>query len=73
MAKSRDVIACAPKKGSARDVIRCHEDPRSFRRTYDAHAVGVYYDSGRAQWSVFNEDIATMPTNAAFNVLVIKR
>jgi hypothetical protein len=37
---------------------------------YNNHVVGVSYIP--PQWVIFNEDFAAMPTNAAFNVLVIK-
>ena len=37
---------------------------------YDNHAIGVFYNG--AQWGIFNQDFAAMPTNAAFNVLAIK-
>ncbi len=36
---------------------------------YNAHPVGIWYDG--TNWEIFNEDLATMPTNASFNVLVI--
>jgi hypothetical protein len=35
---------------------------------YDDHPIGVYYTSGR--WAIFNQDVAAMPVDAAFNVLV---
>ncbi|MBA2374746.1 MAG: serine/threonine protein kinase [Rubrobacter sp.] len=38
--------------------------------TYNDHPVGVWYDSGRGQWAIFNQDLAEMPENAAFNVVV---
>jgi hypothetical protein len=41
-----------------------------FPGVYNAHPIGVYYDGSR--WRIFNEDLAAMPTNAAFNVLIIK-
>ncbi len=37
--------------------------------TYNNHNIGVYYAAGK--WRIFNQDLATMPTNAAFNVLVL--
>ncbi len=37
---------------------------------YNNHVVGVSYIP--PQWCIFNEDFGAMPTNAAFNVLVIK-
>lgn len=38
---------------------------------YNPHPVGVYYSA--AKWRIFNEDIAAMPLNAEFNVLVINQ
>jgi hypothetical protein len=40
---------------------------------YNEHPVGVWYNSDTDKWEIFNEDLAAMPENAAFNVLVIKR
>lgn len=37
---------------------------------YNPHPFGVYYYAGK--WTIFNEDIAAMPVNAQFNVLVIQ-
>ena len=38
---------------------------------YNPHPVGVFYASGK--WRIFNEDIAAMPLNAEFSVLVINQ
>ncbi len=38
--------------------------------TYENHNIGVYYSSGTQKIAVFNQDIASMPLNAAFNILV---
>jgi len=35
------------------------------------HTVGVFYNG--SHWTIYNEDLSNMPTNVAFNVLVIKR
>jgi hypothetical protein len=35
-----------------------------------SHSLGVYYDFLYQQWGIFNEDSASMPTNASFNVMV---
>jgi hypothetical protein len=43
-------------------------NPGGVGGTYNSHPVGVWYFSG--QWLVFNEDGASMPQNASFNVLV---
>lgn len=37
--------------------------------TYNDHAVGVWYNDGK--WKIFNQDLAAMPANAAFNVMVL--
>jgi hypothetical protein len=37
---------------------------------YNNHAVGVFYDSGASEQSVFNEGGAPMPTGSTYNVLV---
>jgi hypothetical protein len=36
----------------------------------DNHSTGVWYDASRSQWAVTNLDLAMMPVNVAFNVLV---
>src|SRR6185295_5219432 len=45
-------------------------NPGGAGGTYNAHPVGVFYTGSR--WAVFNQDLAAMPVNAAFNVMVIK-
>ena len=42
-------------------------NPQGLGGTYDNHNIGVYYQNGK--WSIFNEDGAAMPVNAAFDVL----
>jgi hypothetical protein len=37
--------------------------------TYNDRAVGVWYSGGK--WKIFNQDLAAMPANAAFNVMVV--
>lgn len=37
---------------------------------YNDHPIGVYYNAFYGKWAVFNEDIANMPTGAAFNVFI---
>jgi len=37
----------------------------------DAHPVGVWYNGGAQDWSIFNDDGAAMPQQAAFNVYAI--
>ncbi|MEW6364820.1 MAG: hypothetical protein AB1714_09300 [Acidobacteriota bacterium] len=38
---------------------------------YNNHPIGVWYHNNR--WSIFNQDLAAMPDQAAFNVQVLKR
>jgi hypothetical protein len=61
----------------------CNEDPScllfvtqlisSETVVYNNSPVGVSYDYTANKWIIFNENGATMPTNALFNVLVIKQ
>jgi hypothetical protein len=37
---------------------------------YNNHPIGVYYFSGH--WTIFNQDLAAIPLNAAFNVMIVK-
>ncbi len=37
---------------------------------YNNHPIGVWYDTLRGQWAIFNQDMATMPVFASFNVYV---
>ena len=43
-------------------------NPGGAGGTYNNHPIGVWYDGSR--WTIYNEDIAAMPANAAFNVEV---
>ncbi|MBA2694237.1 MAG: serine/threonine protein kinase [Rubrobacter sp.] len=45
-------------------------NPGEDSGTYNGHPVGVWYDPGRGQWAIFNQDRAEMPEDAAFNVVV---
>jgi hypothetical protein len=38
--------------------------------TYNDHAIGVRYFHGAKKWAIFNQDLASMPIGAAFNVLI---
>ena len=44
-------------------------NPGGVGGAYDNHPVGVWYDTGAGQWAVFNEDKASMPIPAAFNII----
>ena len=45
-------------------------NPGGVGNTYNNHPIGVYYSGGEQKWAVFNQDLASMPTGAAFNVLI---
>lgn len=38
----------------------------------NAHSIGVWYDTGRKKWAIFNQDRAEMPEGAAFNAAVVQ-
>jgi hypothetical protein len=38
--------------------------------TYNDHSIGVYYDHGEDRWAIFNQDLAAMPFDAVFNILI---
>ncbi len=40
---------------------------------YNNSPIGVYYNTTRSKWEIFNENNNAIPTNAQFNVLVIKQ
>jgi len=45
-------------------------NPGGVGSTYNDHPIGVWYDGGENKWAIFNQDIASMPVDAAFNVLI---
>ncbi len=46
---------------------------RSADGAANAHSIGVYYATGVGQWAIFNQDLAAMPVNAQFHVVVDPR
>jgi hypothetical protein len=40
---------------------------------YNNAPIGVYYNTIRSKWEIFNENNVAIPNNAQFNVLVIKQ
>ena len=38
---------------------------------FDYHQVGVWWHAATGRWSIFNEDLATMPVGAAFDVYAL--
>lgn len=56
---------------SARLIVTPHWNPDSAPLGVDnPHPIGVFYSSSSGRWSILNEDIATLPLGAGFNVLV---
>ena len=45
-------------------------NPHGAGGTYNNHHVGVWYDIVARRWAIFNQDLASMPIGAAFNVEV---
>jgi hypothetical protein len=57
----------------------CDGDPNALlfvtptltpNNVYNNHAIGVWYNG--SHWTIFEQDNATVPVNAAFNVMIIK-
>jgi hypothetical protein len=53
---------------NARVIVTPSWNPGGVGGTYNNHPIGVWYDGSR--WTIYNEDVAAMPANAAFNVEV---
>ena len=51
--------------------ITQHLNPSGI--VYNNSPMGVYYNTVRNKWEIFNENNGTIPTGAQFNVLVIKQ
>ena len=51
-------------------IVTPNWNPGGGGGTFDNHAVGVWWDSLRQMWAIYNLDWVAMPTGAAFNVLV---
>ena len=47
-------------------------NPGGDTGTYNDHPIGVWYDSDRQRWAIFNQDREAMPEGAAFNVAVLE-
>ncbi len=45
-------------------------NPGGVGNTYNDHPIGVWYSSVAKKWAIFNQDGASMPDGAAFNVLI---
>jgi hypothetical protein len=47
-------------------------NPEGSSGTYNDHSIGIWYDTDRKQWAIFNEDGIVMPVGAAFNVAICR-
>ena len=45
-------------------------NPGGVGGTYNDHAIGVFYSTSKGKWAIFNQDLASMPENASFNVTI---
>lgn len=45
-------------------------NPGGVGGAYNDHPIGVGYSTVAGKWAIFNQDLAAMPTGAAFNVLI---
>jgi hypothetical protein len=43
----------------------------SANPVYNNHNVGVWYDTARNKWAIFNQDLAAMPRNVTFSVYAV--
>ncbi len=50
--------------------ITANWNPGGSGGTYNNAATGVWYNTSKSKWSIFNQNIAAMPISAAFNVLI---
>jgi hypothetical protein len=56
-------------KSGARLIVTHNWNPtEDSPGTFDNHPIGVWFNG--TKWAIFNEDLATMPKNASFNVIV---
>ena len=47
-------------------------NPEGGAGIYNDHPIGVWYDSARQRWAIFNQDREPMPDGVAFNVAVLE-
>ncbi len=85
-ASSKNVGSCLTDQCTAIDNALINDDPDALLfvtqrynegedsdGVYNPVAVGVWYEPALDKWVIFNEDETEMPTDARFNVLVIKQ
>jgi hypothetical protein len=67
--------------GTIIDNAMCNGDPncilfvtqRLGNNIADNSPLGVFYDTSRQKWGIFNQNLTEVPTNTQFNILVIKQ
>lgn len=66
------LINSSVTNGNPKALLQVTQDwnPKGVGGTYNAHDVGVFYNTTKDEWAIFNEDGAAMTTGAAFNVMV---
>jgi spore germination protein GerM len=52
-------------------LVTANWNPKGSRGVYNNHPIGVWYNTKKERWAIFNQDRAKIPVNAAFNVCVI--
>jgi hypothetical protein len=53
-------------------VVTQNWNPGGSSGKYNDHPIGVWYNTKRSKWAIFNQDRAAMPVGADFNVAVLK-
>jgi hypothetical protein len=61
-------ISNSATNGHPNAILQCTPRWDTSTQVYVNHDIGVYYTGG--QWGIFDQDLATMPTNATFNCAV---
>jgi hypothetical protein len=51
--------------------VTANWNPGGVHQGFDNHQVGVQYVASAGKWSIFNEDLASMPIGASFNVYAL--
>jgi hypothetical protein len=61
-----------PRSNGNPEAILLAEPSRSGDEVDYAHLIGVWYDSGRQRWAIFNQDIARMREGSTFDVTIVE-
>ena len=52
-------------------LVTANYNPGNTGNIIQSHPYGVYYNPSLTKWQIFNEDIAALTTNTAFNVMIV--